>query len=95
MFETLPLMLIGMALYRGGMFDGRMDSRDMRLWGLIGLGIGPMLMGFLSDEFITSYGAESLRYAAVLCLAFYVIAGVLALMAARSLQGDWVEEGAS
>lgn len=36
-FETLPLMLIGMALYRMGFFSGGFDPRKMRVWGWIGL----------------------------------------------------------
>ena len=32
-FETLPLMLIGMAAYRYGLFDGRIASRQQRRWG--------------------------------------------------------------
>jgi len=42
-FETLPLMLIGMALYRMGFFSGGFDPRAMRLWGWLGL-IGGALM---------------------------------------------------
>ncbi|MBD3728351.1 MAG: MFS transporter [Sphingomonadales bacterium] len=61
---------------------------------LIGLGIGPMLMGFLSDQFTAAYGTEALRYAATACLSFYVIAGLMMLLAARSLRADWIEEGA-
>jgi len=38
--ETLPLMLIGMALYRFGLFDGRIDPREQRRWGWIGLMAG-------------------------------------------------------
>ena len=41
-FETLPLMLIGMALYRLGLFDGRM-SRKVPLWGSTGLIVGGVL----------------------------------------------------
>ncbi len=41
--ETLPLMLIGMALYRGGLFDGRLDSRMQARWGWWGLAIGTVL----------------------------------------------------
>ena len=59
----------------------------------IGLGVGPLLMGRLSDGFTSTYGADSLRYAAVLCLGFYVLAALLAMLAARSLTKDWVEEG--
>lgn len=42
-FETLPLMLIGMALYRMGFFSGGFDPRAMRRWGWLGL-IGGALM---------------------------------------------------
>ncbi len=49
--ESLPLMLIGMALYRTGFFSGAYDSGRMRRWGWIGviggglvhLGIGLMV----------------------------------------------------
>lgn len=58
---------------------------------LIGLGVGPLLMGHLSDLLKASYGVESLRYAAVLCLGFYLLAGLLALLAARPLRKGWVE----
>lgn len=42
-FETLPLMLIGMALYRIGLFDGRLDPRKVRIWGWIGVIAGSAL----------------------------------------------------
>ena len=42
-FETLPLMLIGMALYRKGFFSGGFANRKLRLWGLVGLVIGGAL----------------------------------------------------
>ncbi len=42
-FETLPLMLIGMALYRWGLFDGRMNLSKQRMWGWIGLIGGTLL----------------------------------------------------
>ena len=61
---------------------------------LIGLGVGPILMGGLSDHLKRDYGVESLRYAAVGCLGFYVLAALLVLFAAKSLRRDWVEEGA-
>ncbi|QIG78800.1 spinster family MFS transporter [Stakelama tenebrarum] len=58
---------------------------------LIGLGLGPTLIGFISTGLSASYGTESLRYAAVGCLGFYVIATALALLAARTLKRDWVD----
>jgi predicted MFS family arabinose efflux permease len=56
---------------------------------LIGLGVGPLLMGALSDRLRADYGVESLRYAAVACLGFYLLAALLALLAVRSLRRDW------
>ena len=59
---------------------------------LIGIGIGPLLFGRISDALKATYGVESLRYAAVGCTAFYLVAGGLMLVAARRLRSDWVEE---
>jgi uncharacterized protein len=39
-FETLPLMLIGVALYRLGFFSGGFDRGKMLRWGWIGLIVG-------------------------------------------------------
>jgi predicted MFS family arabinose efflux permease len=58
---------------------------------LIGMGMGPLLMGFLSEELKSSYGTEALRYGAVFCLGFYVLAGILALFAARHVRKGWVD----
>ncbi|NIJ65875.1 putative MFS family arabinose efflux permease [Sphingomonas leidyi] len=58
---------------------------------LIGMGLGPLLMGFLSEELKASYGADALRYGAVFCLGFYVLAGILALLAARHVRKGWVD----
>ena len=57
---------------------------------LVGLGVGPMLMGALSDAFESTYGADSLRNAAIACLAFYFIAALLAILAVKSLRTGWV-----
>ncbi len=38
--ESLPLMLLGVALYRMGFFSGSFAPRKMRLWGWLGLIIG-------------------------------------------------------
>jgi uncharacterized protein len=42
-FETLPLMFLGVALYRFGFFSGAFDSRRMRFWGWAGLIAGGLL----------------------------------------------------
>lgn len=41
--ETFPLMLIGMALYRLGLFSGGIDPRKMRIWGWAGVIVGSAL----------------------------------------------------
>lgn len=61
----------------------------------LGLGVGPLLMGAISEHLKASYGVESLRYAAVSCLGFYALAAVLVLFAAPSLRRDWVADGAA
>ena len=61
---------------------------------LIGLGVGPLLIGGLSDALKSTYGVDSLRNAAVVCCAFYLVAALLALLAVRPLRRAWVQEGA-
>jgi predicted MFS family arabinose efflux permease len=57
---------------------------------LVGLGVGPWLMGRLSDALQATYGADALRNAAVACLAFYLVAAVLMLLSVKSLRRSWV-----
>jgi predicted MFS family arabinose efflux permease len=59
---------------------------------LIGLGVGPLLMGRLSDALKTSYGTDALRIAAVACLAFYLLAAVLMISSIRSLKACWITD---
>ena len=58
---------------------------------LIGLGIGPWLMGRLSDAMTATRGADALRDAAILCLGFYLLAAVLMLLAVKPLRRDWAD----
>jgi MFS family permease len=60
---------------------------------LIGLGVGPLLIGKISTMLKESYGTESLRYAAVGCTAFYLLAALLMLIAVKWLRVGWVEDG--
>ena len=62
---------------------------------LIGLGVGPYLIGALSDALKHSYGAEALRYAAVGCTSFYVLAALLMFLCVKRLRTDWVEDSAA
>lgn len=59
---------------------------------LIGLGVGPLLMGAISDWIKADYGANALRYAAVSCVGFYGLAAILALFAIRPLRKAWIDE---
>ena len=61
---------------------------------LIGLGVGPLLMGRLSDAFKSTYGADALRNAAVVCLSFYALAALLMLFSIRSLRASWIPDEA-
>jgi len=56
---------------------------------LIGLGVGPWLMGRLSDAMTASRGADALRDAAILCLGFYLVASLLMLLAVKPLRRGW------
>ena len=59
---------------------------------LIGLGVGPYLIGAISDALKHSYGAESLRYAAVGCTLFYLLAAALMLTCVSKLRSNWVDD---
>lgn len=59
---------------------------------LIGLGVGPFLIGGLSDALKHRYGVEALRYAAVACTSFYILAGLLMLLCVSRLRKSWVDD---
>jgi MFS family permease len=59
---------------------------------LIGLGVGPLLIGRLSDGLKTTYGVDALRNAAVACTAFYFLAALLALLAVGPLKKAWIDD---
>ena len=59
---------------------------------LIGLGVGPTLIGALSTAFNSRFGTEALRYASVSVVGFYVLATILMLFAARGIRSAWVED---
>lgn len=42
-FETLPLMLLGMALFKSGLFDGSWSAARLRRWAWWGIGAGLVL----------------------------------------------------
>lgn len=59
---------------------------------LIGLGVGPPLIGALSDALKHRYGTEALRYAAVGCTIFYVVAALLMFLCVSRLRTNWVDD---
>jgi len=59
---------------------------------LVGLGIGPLFIGVLSDLFKARMGTEALRYASITVVGFYLIAALLIAFAIRRLRSDWVED---
>jgi predicted MFS family arabinose efflux permease len=105
---TWPLLLIGNAmniLWLGPVITAvqHLVPRAMRstasasfllINNLIGLGVGPLLMGRLSDALKATYGIDALRNAAVACLAFYLLAALLMFLSVRSLRTAWVSDEA-
>ncbi len=59
---------------------------------LVGLGVGPLLIGTISDQLRAAHGDDSLRVAALAVLAFYLVAAALMYFASRSIERDWVED---
>ncbi len=57
---------------------------------LIGLGVGPLLIGRVSDSLKSTYGLDALRAAAVGGTVFYLLAAILMFFAAKRLEKDWV-----
>lgn len=55
---------------------------------LVGLGLGSTLIGFLSTAMATRYGEQSLRYAILAMLGFYLLSATLLLLAAPRLKHD-------
>lgn len=61
---------------------------------LIGLGLGPLTAGLLSDYFTSTHGVDGIRYA-LLCVALISATGIGALvLATRSLQADFARRDA-
>ncbi|ESQ86613.1 spinster family MFS transporter [Asticcacaulis benevestitus] len=58
---------------------------------LIGLSAGPYFFGKVSELLKPEYGADSIKWAFVIGLGFYLVATVLLLLASRTIKKDWVE----
>lgn len=55
---------------------------------IIGLGLGPLIVGVLSDLLIGVFGGESLRYSILISTVVYFWAGAHFLLAARTIRQD-------
>lgn len=62
---------------------------------LIGVGFGPLLVGFLSDRLVASLGSESLRYAMLCMCPGYLWVAVHFVMASKTIARDAAAVGAS
>jgi predicted MFS family arabinose efflux permease len=58
---------------------------------LIGLGLGSLVIGALSDALSAQFGDQSLRYSVLAGTGFYLIAALLMLAASRTLDRDWTD----
>ncbi len=56
---------------------------------LIGIGVGTVAIGILSDSLQAQYGDDSLRYAILAGTSFYVLAAMLFFLSAKYLENDW------
>jgi MFS family permease len=56
---------------------------------LIGLGLGTLIIGALSDLFAARFGTDSLRYAILAGTGFYVLSAALFALSSRRLDRDW------
>ena len=97
-FETLPLMLIGMALYRMGLFSGGMDPRKMRAWGWVGVIAGsaltlPIALWAMGEGF-TYWGTLAAFMGLSPLPRLPVVVGLLALLAlwAPRAKASWFGE---
>jgi MFS family permease len=55
---------------------------------LVGIGIGTLFFGFMSDLLAPRFGTDSLRYALLIGLGFYLVSAALYLLTARRLPRD-------
>jgi MFS family permease len=57
-------------------------------YNLIGMGLGPLIVGLISDHYAPELGADSLRYGLLIVVFTHVAGAILNLRAARHLRAD-------
>ncbi len=55
---------------------------------IVGAGVGPLLVGALSDFFAAEFGSESIRYALLCCVIIGGVGSLLLLLSSRFLESD-------
>ena len=56
---------------------------------LLGIGVGIYVLGEVSTLLTPTFGDEALRYSIMIGASLYLIAGILFLLAARTIERDW------
>jgi MFS family permease len=57
-------------------------------YNLVGMGLGPLLVGFLSDRLAPSYGVDSIRYALLVVCGAHVLGMLHNFLAIPPLRDD-------
>lgn len=58
---------------------------------LIGIAVGTWFFGFASEQLKPQFGEESIKYAFIIGLSFYLVAAFLLFLASFRLKKDWVD----
>ncbi len=69
----------------------QMSALFLLITNLIGLCAGPYFFGKVSDLLKPQYGADSMKWAFVIGLGFYVLAALLMALASRTIKKDWID----
>lgn len=96
-FETLPLMVLGVALYRYGFFSGAFDARRMRFWGWTGVLAGGLIhlaiALWVREGGFTFYGTQAAFIGWSPLPRLMMVLGLAALMVAYSPRWSGVLAG--
>ena len=59
---------------------------------LLGMGLGPFVIGFMNDTFEPLWGVEAIRYSLLIIGIPHIVAAVMNWLAARTLREDLARE---
>ncbi|SFO98147.1 DUF418 domain-containing protein [Qipengyuania nanhaisediminis] len=96
-FETLPLMLFGMVLYRKGLFDGRWRPRSLGAWAWVSLLVGGALTLWIALATkaggITYYGSLAAFVGWTHIPRLFMVLGLVILLAIHApTAGGWLSD---